>query len=102
MKQLYQCEKCGQFFDDYNEAMEHEYKHYIPEVDQYDTEKGEFLRLDTRATYKEGQEEPNTIHIRMSRYNTETGNMEYRFGKYRLVSSYSAPLEITSDELESK
>ena len=98
MKQLYQCEKCGQFFEEYTEAMAHEYKHYSPDVDQWDMEAQEMLRLSEKATYKEGQEEPNTIHIRMNRYNPDTGKMEYRFGKYRLVSSYAAPLTITDEE----
>lgn len=102
MKHLYQCERCGQFFDDYCEAQKHEYSHYTPDVDNYDEVKGEFLHLETRATYREGQEEPNTVHIRMSRYNPHTGKMEYRFGKYRLVSSYSAPLEVVPDDMESK
>lgn len=82
--------------------MEHEYKHYLPNVDEWDMETQEMLRLSEKATYKEGQEEPNTIHVRMSRYNPDTGKMEYRFGKYRLVSSYSAPLDIVPDDTESK
>lgn len=98
MKRLFVCEKCGKFFDTYEEANKHDYFHYSPEVDQWDTKTGKFLGLDQQVTYKEGEAEPATIHIRMTRYNPETGNREFRFGKYRLVSSYAAPLVITDDE----
>ena len=98
MKRLYVCEQCGKFFESYDDANQHDYFHYKPEVDQFDTETGKFLGLDEKVTYKEGEAEPTTIHIRMARYNPDTGKMEFRFGKYRLISSYAAPLIIADDE----
>ena len=93
MKSLYKCEKCGKVFDDYDECYSHEYSHWTLErgyCDITDT-------LDSMTEYKEGQEEPNVIHMVFSRWNSDKGEYEKRCGKYKLISSYEMPLVITEE-----
>ena len=94
MTNIYKCDKCGKLFNDYDEAYEHEYSHW--NLDRYKTLVGS-TDLDTMTEYKEGQEEPNVVHLVFSRWSSEKGDYEYRCGKFKLISSYEAPLEITAD-----
>ena len=99
MKNLYKCEKCGKVFENYEDCERCESHHYNF-VNQWESN-GLNQKLDEMAEYKDGQEEPNVIHIWMVReyWDKESGEWknEKRCGKYKLVSSYVAPLEITND-----
>lgn len=94
MTSMYKCDKCGKLFADYDEAYEHEKMHWT--VDRYKTLVGK-TDLDSMTEYKEGQEEPNVVHMVFSRWNTEKCDYEFRCGKFKLISSYEAPLEISND-----
>lgn len=99
MKSLYKCEKCGKVYEDYEECERCENLHYNF-VNQWESN-GLNQKLDSMAEYKDGQEEPSVIHVWMVReyWDKETNEWknEKRCGKYKLVSSYEAPLEITND-----
>lgn len=90
MKSIWVCEKCGKQFNDYDECYAHENKHW-------DLERGwsELTNtLDTMTEYKEGQEEPNVVHLVFGRWDADKGEYVKRCGKYKLISSYDAPLVI--------
>ena len=93
MKSLYQCEYCGKTFADYEECDIHESNHWTVDRGWNDISD----TLDTMTEYKEGQEEPNVVHILFRRWNRERGEYEKRCGKYKLVSSYEAPLVVTNE-----
>lgn len=92
MKSLYQCEKCGKLFEDYSVCSDHESEHWIPEVNVWDGENQKTTELATLAEYKEDQEEPQVIHVRLYRWGNNSACQEFRYGKYRLVSSYAKPI----------
>lgn len=93
MKSLYKCDKCGKVFDDYEECYNHEYSHWNVRRG-YSTDDE---LLDSMTEYKEGQEEPNVIHIVFERWDNEKCEYIRRWGKYKLVSSYEAPLIIKNE-----
>ena len=99
MKQLYKCEKCGKVFETYEECERCESHHYT--FENAWRSDGLHEKLNVMTEYKDGQEEPNVIHVVFDRsyWDGETGEWknEKRCGKYKLVSSYDAPLEITND-----
>ena len=53
--------------------------------------------LDSMTEYKEGQDEPNVVHIVFERWNSDKAEYERRCGKFKLISSYEAPLVVTKD-----
>ena len=86
---IYKCDKCGKIFTDYEEGVQHEQNHW--DLDRWETLDG---TLDSMTEYKEGQEEPNVIHAVFKRWNSEQCCYEKRCGKFKLISSYDAPLVI--------
>ena len=92
MKTIYKCERCGKIFDDYEECDRHESEHWS--LRRWSSNED---LLDSMTEYKEGQEEPNVIHVSFARWNREKGGYDERFGKYKLVSSYPAPLIIENE-----
>ena len=92
MKSMYQCEKCGKLFEDYSTCSDHESEHWIPEVNVWSIEKQETEELSELAEYREDQEEPQVIHIRLQRWSNNSSAQEYRYGKYKLVSTYVQPI----------
>ena len=92
MTYMYRCDKCGKMFSDYDECAKHEQDHWI--LDRWSELDG---ILDSMTEYKEGQEEPNIIHVKFTRWNSEKGENETRCGKFKLVSSYEAPLVIENE-----
>ena len=92
MISLYKCEKCGKVFTEYGECEVCESSHFIPQ--RYDFTND---MLDAGTHWKEGQAEPDIVHIAFQRWNSEIGNYETRYGKYRLISSYAEPTAITGD-----
>lgn len=97
MKSLYKCEKCGKVSEDYEEIVKCEQMHY--EFHNSWLSDDTHYTLDSMAEYKEGQEEPNVIHVWFERSYVENGEWkeERRCGKYKLISSYAMPLEIKND-----
>ena len=96
MINLYACSKCHKTFEDYEECERHENAHYTLERSAW-CSKVDVEALETSTEYKSDVEEPVVIHMPMSRWNYEKGEYEYRCGKYKLVSSYEAPLIIEAD-----
>ena len=92
MTYMYKCDKCGKMFNDYDECSKHERGHW--NLNRWSELDGV---LDSMTEYKEGQEEPNVIHVMFERWNPETQERETRCGKFKLVSSYDAPLVITNE-----
>ena len=92
MKTMYQCEKCGKLFSDYDEAWKHDNSHWTVErgYNKYTA------TLDSLTEYEEGIEEPVIVHLVFERWNTDKNEYEARCGKYKLISSYEAP-EITEE-----
>lgn len=97
MKNLYKCEKCGKVYDNFDECERCEKTHYT--FSNGWRADGLHEKLDCMAEYKEGQEEPNVIHVVFERcyWDGDEWKNEKRCGKYKLISSYDAPLEITND-----
>ena len=93
MTSLYKCDKCGKTFTDYDECWKHESEHWTVGRSWYDWSD----TLDRMTEYKEGQEEPSVVHIVFERWNSEKAEYERRCGKFKLISSYEAPLEITNE-----
>ena len=92
MTSMYKCDKCGKMFADYDECYNHEYKHWnLSRWDDFDG------KMDSMTEYKEGQEEPNVVHLVFTRWNSDTCQTEKRCGKYKLISSYDAPLIIENE-----
>ena len=98
MKSLFRCEKCGRISENPDEIMECESHHYTVNRPYCDIE-GLNATLDSQTEYKEGQEEPNVVHIMFERsyWNGEEWKDEKRIGKYKLISSYQAPLVIENE-----
>ena len=94
MTTMYKCEKCGKIFSEYDECYTHENGHWI--LDRWTSMINE-TDLDTMTEYKEGQEEPNVVHLFFKRWNSEKCEYEGRCGKFKLVSSYDAPLVIENE-----
>ncbi|MBO5919385.1 MAG: hypothetical protein J6Q34_02705 [Bacteroidales bacterium] len=96
MKNLYKCEKCGKVSENYDEVAMCESRHYFMPRPWYDVE-GLAETLDSMTEYKEGQEEPNVIHVMFQRsyWDGDDWKEEKRCGKYKLVSSYEMPLVVT-------
>lgn len=91
MKNLYQCEKCGRLFNDYEQCDNCERSHYTfcnAWVSGIDTE-----ALNAQTEYKEGSEVPTVIHAVLSRYAFIDGEWKNStlIGKYKLVSTYEVP-----------
>ena len=92
MTNVFKCDKCGKLFDDYDECYAHENSHWsLTRWSDIDS------TLDSMTEYKEGQDEPNVVHLAFTRWNSETREYERRCGKYKLVSSYDAPLVIENE-----
>ena len=99
MKSLYRCDCCGKLSEDYDEIAMCERKHYRV-CRGWTGIDGLNEKLENATEYKEGIEEPTVIHVAMQRaYWDGEGNYkeETRCGKYKLISSYVMPLEITDD-----
>lgn len=98
MKQMYVCEKCGKMSDNYDEIAACENRHYTLVRGWNDIE-GLNETLDSMNEYKEGQEEPNVIHVLFERnyWSGDEYRTEKRCGKYKLVSSYEMPLKIENE-----
>ena len=98
MKQMYVGEKCGRMSSDYEEIVKCENMHYTMTRPYYGIE-GLAEVLDNMTEYKEGQEEPNIIHIMFERsyWDGEDWKNEKRCGKYKLISSYEMPLVVTDE-----
>lgn len=98
MKSMYKCEKCGKISEDYDEIAKCEQMHYVMPRPWCDVE-GLNETLESATEYKEGQEEPNVIHVMFQRsyWDGEEWKEEKRCGKYKLISSYEMPLVITED-----
>ena len=92
MTNMYKCDKCGKIFKDYEECFAHESAHWT--LNRWTDVDG---TLDDMTEYKEGQEEPNVIHVMFTRWNNEKGELEKRCGKFKLISSYEAPLVIKNE-----
>ena len=92
MTYMYKCDKCGKMFNDFDECAQHEQSHWT--LDRWNDWNG---TLDGMTEYKEGQEEPTVIHVVFTRWNSEKGEYEKRCGKFKLVSSYDAPLIIENE-----
>ena len=93
MTSMYRCDYCGKTFVDYDECYKHEQTHWTLDRgwnEMVDT-------LDKMTEYKEGQEEPQVIHVMFRRWNVEKGEFEKRCGKFKLISSYEAPLVIENE-----
>lgn len=92
MKNLYKCEKCGKLSENYDEIARCEQMHFGLSRSWVDSDLNE--TLDSMTEYKEGQEEPNVIHVVFTRsyWNGDEWKEEKRCGKYKLISSYDAPL----------
>ena len=92
MTSMYKCDKCGKLFADYDECYYHENSHWTfnrwNDMDSI---------LDSMTEYKEGQEEPNVIHVLFTRWNSEKCETERRCGKFKLISSYETPLVIENE-----
>ena len=82
MKNVYQCEKCGQLFVEWGECSNHESMHWTAELETWDRETETFIDLASEAVYQQGQEMPKTITVRFYRYNPVIGQGEHIFGKY--------------------
>ena len=95
MKQVYVCEKCGKMSDNYDEIQDCENRHWTG-CRGYCGIDGLNDTLDSMSEYKEGQEEPNIVHLVFSRsyWNGDEWKDEKRCGKYKLISSYEMPLVI--------
>lgn len=80
---------------DYGECAKHENAHYTfrspwcPNID--------LDALDNNTEYTSDVEEPTVIHMVLQRWNNDKSEYEYRCGKYKLVSSYAAPLVNAAD-----
>lgn len=98
MKTMYRCEKCGRTSEDYDEIQKCETHHYNFCHGWYGVE-GLSEQLDNMTEYKEGQDEPNIIHVMFERSFWEGAEWktEKRCGKYKLISSYEMPLVIEND-----
>ena len=98
MKQMYVCEKCGKMSDNYDEIVKCESMHYALNRGWYGVE-GLAETLEKMTEYKEGQEEPNVIHVMFERsyWNGDEWKEEKRCGKYKLISSYEMPLVIDNE-----
>lgn len=92
MKQMYVCEKCGKMSENYSEIEDCESRHYTVCRGWSDLSD----KLNEMTEYKQGQDEPNVIHVEMERYYCTEGEWkkEIRCGKYKLISSYEMPLVI--------
>lgn len=101
MKSLYKCERCGRISEDYEEISLCESSHYVLERPYCYEDVGLNETLAEMTEYKEGQEEPNVIHVWFSRmvWDDEESKWktERRCGKYKLISSYEMPLKVTDD-----
>ena len=93
MKSLWVCEKCGKRFYDYDECYKHENNHWTLERGLSNLDN----TLDSMTEYKEDQEEPNAIHVVFGKWDSEKQEYVKRCGKYKLVSSYDAPLVIEKE-----
>ena len=98
MKQMYVCEKCGKMSENYEEIVKCENMHYTLHRCWCDVQ-GLNETLDNLTEYKEGQEEPNVIHVMFERsyWDGEEWKNEKRCGKYKLISSYKMPLVIDNE-----
>ena len=98
MKTIYRCEKCGKTREDYEEIAKCEQSHYVMLRPWCDVE-GLNETLERGTHYKEGEEEPDVIHVMFQRsyWDGEEWKDENRCGKYKLISSYDMPLVITDD-----
>ena len=98
MKSMYVCEKCGKMSMNYEEITRCENHHYTVNRPWCEVE-GLNETLDSNTEYKEGQEEPNVVHILFTRsyWDGDVWKEDKRIGKYKLVSSYEAPLIIENE-----
>ena len=98
MKNLYKCDKCGKVSENFEEIEKCEKMHYYIPRPWCDVD-GLSETLDSMTEYKEGQEEPNIIHVMFNRsyWNGDEWKEEKRCGKYKLISSYELPLVISED-----
>ena len=98
MKQMYVCEKCGKMSEDYEEIQKCEGMHYTI-CRGWSGIDGLNNQLDKMSEYKEGQEEPNVIHVLFERsyWDGNEWKEDKRCGKYKLVSSYEMPLVIDNE-----
>ena len=100
MKNLFVCEKCGKMSDDCEVIAKCERMHYTVHRGWYPDDKL-VETMDSMTEYKEGQEEPNIIHILFERsyWDEDSGEWkdEKRCGKYKLVASYDMPTVISNE-----
>ena len=98
MKTMYRCEKCGKTSENYDEIAKCEQMHFVMPRPWYDVN-GLAEMLDSMTEYKEGQEEPNIIHVMYNRsyWDGEEWKEEKRCGKYKLISSYATPAVVESE-----
>ena len=94
MKQIYQCEKCGKVFADYDECYMHE-SHHWNVCDgwyrKFDKASAEFIQ------YSEKQEAPSVVGVELTRWNPETGDEEHAVAVYHLKEVFTSD-KLVSDE----
>ena len=92
MRNMYQCEKCGRVFADYDECMRHEDSHYVVSgwCREYEQE------CKDRTEYSDTLDAPSKVAVELNRWSSEKGCSEYVVAMYKFVRFVPAD-EIISD-----
>lgn len=93
MRNIYQCEKCGKVFADYDECYKHEEKHWnvCGWYKQFEKASAEFTQ------YSEKHEAPSAVGVELTRWDGEKGEEVHAVAVYHLKEIFMSD-RLTSDE----
>lgn len=97
MKSIYQCERCGQIYETYEDCYAHEESHWNMSgwFRKYEKETAEF------TVYTDKHQAPSEVGIELSRWNSNESREEYAVARYVFKEIFLED-RIRSDEERAK
>ena len=94
MRNMYQCEKCGKVFGDFDECYKHENSHWV--VSSFYWREYEKACSDM-TQYSQKFEAPSEVGVEIERYDEELGKQVHAVARYVLKEVFPSHY-LTSDE----
>ena len=99
MKNMYQCEKCGKVFEDFDECYKHEESHWLVSSlywRQYEK------ACSGMTQYSQKYEAPSEVGVEIERYDPETCQQVHAVARYVLKEILYSDRLVSDEELQAQ
>ena len=98
MKNIYQCERCGKIFADYEQCYRHESDHFTVSDWAFVFQR----ECQNRTKYTEKSDAPSVVGVELSRWSDDKGETEKAIGIYQLKEVIFGDALMTDEQWREK